>query len=124
VQKPARLRYIRGLPRTPKQTTNNNVGAVIVGMLQRFGLQVNDVFVYSVHGYMKGEGARLNVFRNPYIAHEIKVIDGCNKSNYTVIFHLILNCMIVLNIKPICIILVFCKTCLIQWAPLNHKGHL
>ena len=33
--------------------------------------------LFSVYG----GGARLDVFRNPHIVNEVKVIDGCNKSN-------------------------------------------
>jgi hypothetical protein len=50
-------------------------------MLKRSWLQVNDVFVLVFAGIRRGEGARMNVFRNPYIVNEIKVIDDYNKSN-------------------------------------------
>jgi len=54
------------------------VGAVSVGMSEPSWLQVNVIFVYCV---CRGEGARLNDFRNLCTVNEIKVIDDCNKSN-------------------------------------------
>ena len=55
--------------------------AVSVVMLQRSWLQVDDVLFTVCLGMCRGEGARLNVFRNPYIVNEIKATDVCNKSN-------------------------------------------
>ena len=57
------------------------MGVVSVGMLKRYWLQVNGVCV----GACMGRGARLDVYRNPYIVKEIRVIDGCKKTIYTVI---------------------------------------
>jgi hypothetical protein len=97
-----------------------------VGGLKCSGVEGNGVlFTVCV-----GEGARVDVFGNPYIVKEIKVTECYNKSN--IHYGISSYCEIVSELPTSdCFIYktnfcypVYFKTCLIQGAHLNPKGHI